>query len=50
MRRQALGRVAGLTGQTVANIEYHGMLPRVDTVETLANALDVDASWVDFWI
>ena len=39
LSRQALGNAAGLTGQTVANIEVHGMIPRVDTVELLARAL-----------
>ena len=46
--RQALGSAAGLTGQTVANIEVHGMIPRVDTVEMLAKALQVTASWLGF--
>jgi len=48
LSRQALGNAAGLTGQTVANIEVHGMLPRVDTVEMLAKVLGVEASWLAF--
>ncbi len=48
LSRQALGLSAGLSGQTVANIEVHGMIPRVDTVEMLANALGVSASWLAF--
>lgn len=48
LSRQALGRASGLTGQTVANIEVHGMMPRVDTVEMLAKALRVSASWLAF--
>lgn len=48
LSRQALGLIAGLTGQTVANIEVHGMNPRVDTVEILAKALKVKASWLAF--
>lgn len=48
LSRQALGNAAGLTGQTVANIEVRGMLPRVDTVEMLASALDVSPSWLAF--
>lgn len=48
LSRQALGRAAGLTGQTVANIEAKGMLPRVDTVELLASVLGVETSWLAF--
>lgn len=48
LSRQALGNAAGLTGQTVANIEVHGMLPRVDTVEMLAKMLDISPSWLAF--
>lgn len=48
LSRQALGKTAGLTGQTVANAEVHGMIPRVDTVEMLARALGVSASWLAF--
>lgn len=48
MTRQALGIASGLTGQTVANIEYKGMRPRVDTVEMLAKVLGVSASWLAF--
>lgn len=48
MTRQALGFAAGLTGQTVANIEVKGMSPRVDTVEMLAKSLQVEASWLAF--
>ena len=48
LSRQALGNAAGLTGQTVANIEVHGMMPRVDTVEMLARVLDVTAGWLAF--
>ena len=48
LSRQALGDAAGLTGQTVANIEVHGMLPRVDTVEMLAKILDISPSWLAF--
>lgn len=48
MSRQALGNASGLTGQTVANIEVHGMVPRVDTVEMLAKVLGVTPSWLAF--
>jgi transcriptional regulator with XRE-family HTH domain len=48
LSRQALGNAAGLTGQTVANIEVHGMMPRVDTVEMLARVLGVTAGWLAF--
>ncbi len=48
MTRQALGLAAGLTGQTVANIEVKGMIPRVDTVEMLAKVLGVTSSWLAF--
>ncbi len=48
LSRQALGTQAGLTGQTVANIEAKGMIPRVDTVEMLAKVLAVSASWLAF--
>lgn len=43
-----MGPAAGLTGQTVANIEVHGMLPRVDTAEMLAKVLGMSASWLAF--
>ena len=48
LTRQALGIASGLTGQTVASIEVHGMCPRVDTCEMLAKALEVSASWLAF--
>jgi transcriptional regulator with XRE-family HTH domain len=48
LSRQALGNSSELTGQTVANIEVHGMIPRVDTVEMLAKALGVSPSWLAF--
>lgn len=48
LTRQALGLASGLTGQTVANIEVKGMMPRVDTVEMLAKVLEVSASWLAF--
>lgn len=48
LSRQALGNAAGLTGQTVANIEVHGMIPRVDTVEMLAKVLGRSPSWLAF--
>lgn len=48
LSRQALGNAAGLTGQTVANIEVHGMMPRVDTVEMLARVLGVTVGWLRF--
>ncbi len=48
LSRQALGNASGLTGQSVANIEIQGMIPRVDTVEMLAKALGVSASWLAF--
>lgn len=48
LSRQALGRAAGLSGQTIANIEVHGMIPRVDTVEMLAEALGLRPSWLAF--
>lgn len=50
LSRQALGNAAGLTGQTVANIEVHGMIPRVDTVEMLAKALGRSPSWLAFGV
>lgn len=50
LSRQALGNAAGLTGQTVANIEVHGMIPRVDTAEMLANELGISPSWLAFGI
>lgn len=50
LSRQALGNAAGLTGQTVANIEVHGMMPRVDTVEMQARVLGVTAGWLAFGI
>jgi len=47
LSRAPLGSVAQTTGQTVANIEAHGMVPRVDTVELLAKALNQRArSWI----
>lgn len=48
MTRQTLGIAAGLTGQTVANIEVKGMSPRVDTAEMLARVLKVSPSWLAF--
>lgn len=48
LSRQALGIASGLTGQTVANIEVKGMMPRVDTVEMLARVLGVTAGWLAF--
>lgn len=50
MSRQALGLASGLTGQTVANIEVKGMIPRVDTVEMLAKVLGVTAGWLGFGV
>ena len=48
MSRAALGRAAALTGQTIANIEEGGMVPKIDTVELLAKALNVSPSWLAF--
>ncbi len=48
LSRAALGRAAQTTGQTIANIETGGMLPKVDTVELLAKALGVSPSWLAF--
>lgn len=48
LSRAALGRAAKLTGQTIANIETGGMIPKVDTVELLAKALSVSPSWLAF--
>lgn len=48
LSRQALGNAAGLTGQTVANVEVKGMMPRVDTVEMLARVLGLSAGWLAF--
>ncbi len=45
---RAIGYAAGLTGQTLANLEVHGMMPRVDTVEMLARVLSVTAGWLGF--
>ena len=45
-----LGIAAGLTGQTIANIEVHGMIPRVDTAEMLAKALGMSPSWLAFGV
>jgi transcriptional regulator with XRE-family HTH domain len=50
LSRQALGTLSGLTGQTVANIEVKGMIPRVDTAEMLARVLGVTAGWLGFGI
>lgn len=50
LSRQALGRAAGITGQSVANIAARGMMPRVDNVEMLARALEVSASWLAFGV
>lgn len=48
LSRQALGHLSGLTGQTVANIEVKGMVPRVDTAEMLARVLGVTAAWLAY--
>lgn len=48
LSRQALGNLSGLTGQTVANIEVKGMIPRVDTAEMLARVLGVTVGWLGF--
>ncbi len=50
LSRQALGIASGLTGQTVANIEVKGMMPRVDSVEMLARVLGVTAGWLGFGV
>ena len=50
LSRQVLGIAAGLTGQTIANIEVHGMIPRVDTAEMLAKALGMSPSWLAFGV
>lgn len=48
MSRAGLGRAAELTGQTIANIEEGGMVPKIDTVELLAKALSISPSWLAF--
>lgn len=48
LSRQALGNAAGLTGQTVANIERREMMPGVDTAEMLATVLRVEKRWLAF--
>lgn len=44
----ALGQLSGLTHTTIRQIESGRTIPGVDTVEKLANALGVDASWFAF--
>lgn len=44
----ALGRAAHITGQTIANIETGGMMPKVDTLEAIATALAVSPGWLAF--
>lgn len=41
--RQAIGKAASLTGQTIANIKVHGMRTRGATVEVLAKVLGMSA-------
>lgn len=48
LNRQALGIAAQIAGQSVANIEVKGALPRVDTLELLAKALRVAPGWLAF--
>lgn len=39
LAQAALGRAAYVTGQTIANIETSGMVPKIDTVEYMTTAL-----------
>lgn len=48
LSRAALGRAAHVSGQTIANIETAGMLPKIDTAELLAAALGVSPGWLAF--
>lgn len=48
LSQAALGRVTHVSGQTIANIETGGMVPKIDTVEYLAAALGVAAGWLAF--
>lgn len=50
MNRKALGIAAQVAGQAIANIEVKGTLPRVDTLELIAKALDVKPGWLAFGI
>lgn len=48
LTRKALGAASQLAGQAIANIEQKGMLPRVDALERIANALGVSPGWLAF--
>lgn len=48
LSRRALGLRAQLSGTAVALIEDGRTVPRVDTVEQLARALDVTPAWLAF--
>lgn len=48
MDKNALGRAAGTTGQTIANIETGRNIPSVATAEALAKALDISPCWLAF--
>lgn len=48
LTRNALGKLAGTTGQTVDNIERGVVSPSVATVEALARTLDCDVCWLAF--
>lgn len=43
-----LGKLAGVSHSTIGDIEKGRQLPAVDTVERLARALKVRASWLAF--
>lgn len=44
----ALGIAAGLTYTTIHNIETGRTVPGIDTVEKIADALDISAAWLAF--
>ena len=43
-----LGKLAGVSHSTIGDIEKGRQLPAVDTVERIARALKVRASWLAF--
>mgnify|MGYP000555960625 CR=1 FL=1 len=45
-----LGKLAGVSHSTIGDIEKGRQLPAVDTVERLARALKVRASWLAFGV
>jgi transcriptional regulator with XRE-family HTH domain len=48
MTRQALGLAAGLSHPVIYPIERKERIPRIDTVEQLARALDVSPCWLAY--